>query len=128
MKRADASRARSEALRQLQSLQGLVRRLVANRRELTPGKTTVLEVKCGRKNCKCTTGERHLAHFLYVSRGGPLRRLWIPQADRERVRTASESYRSFRSDRAELSKVFKSLLAAVDELEAALSVPYEKTS
>lgn len=99
---------------------------VAFKQELIQGKTTELLVTCGKKNCRCRRGEKHLAYFLYVARGGPLRRIWIPKAELPKIRERSERYRRFRATRAELNKTYKRLLAHVDELEAALTEPYKK--
>ena len=126
MDRKKASKARQNAVKKAEALQGLVKELVAQKRELTPGKTTRLLVKCGKQNCRCTKGQKHEAFFLYVSRGGPLKRIWLTKKERARVQARSERYRSFRKIRSELNKIFKELIAHIDALEAALTVPYEK--
>jgi len=126
MDRDAASRARQRARRKAEAISKVVRELMDHKLEITPGKVTHLEVKCGKKNCRCTRGEKHPAHFLYVARGGPLKRIWIPKRDLASVEPRSERYRRFREARARLNKRFKELLANIDELEAALTVPYEK--
>jgi len=126
MDRKAASRARQKAGKKAEAVTKTVQKLVAYKREITPGKVTHLEVKCGKKNCRCTRGEKHPAHFLYVARGGPLKRIWIPKGDLAGLEPRSERYRRFRKDRAQLNKRFKELLAHIDELEAALTVPYKK--
>jgi hypothetical protein len=55
-----------------------------------------------------------------------LKRIWIPKGDLPSLEPRSERYRRFREDRAKLNKLFKELLVHIDELEAALSVPYKK--
>lgn len=128
MDRQSASKARQTALDSLDEIHGLVRELVNIRLELTPGTFTRLLVRCGRKNCRCATGDKHEAHFLYVSRGGPLRRLWIPAADRLRVKQGAHRYRQFRKSRAAIIKASKLLVAGLDQLEKSLTVPYRKRS
>lgn len=126
MNRKTASRARQRARRKAEAVNKAVQKLVEYNREITAGKVTHLEVKCGKKSCRCTRGEKHPAHFLYVARGGPLKRIWIPKKDLASLEPRSERYRHFREDRAKLNKRFKELLSHIDKLEAALTVPYEK--
>jgi hypothetical protein len=128
MNRQSASKARQTALDVLDHIHTLVRDLVAIRREITTGTFTSLLVRCGRKNCRCAKGHKHEAHFLYVSRGGPLQRIWIPAADRVQVKDRAERYRHFRSSRAEIIKASKQLIETLDQLETALTVPYCKHS
>ena len=128
MDRQSASKARQTALDALDQIQGLVRELTNVRLELTPGTFTRLLVRCGRKNCRCATGDKHEAHFLYVSRGGPLRRIWIPADDRIRVKQGASRYRQFRQSRAAIIKASKRLVASLDQIEKALTVPYSKPS
>jgi hypothetical protein len=126
--RKSASLARQSAMKTTQDILRIVRRLVAQQKEITPGKITRLKVKCGKKGCRCAQGERHDAVFLYVSKGGPLRRIWLPKDEIPSVTEKSERYRRFRADRVALGKSLKTLLAQINRLEDALSVPYEKTS
>jgi len=126
MNRKSASKARQLAVKEVAALSQIVQVLVAHQREMIQGKATQLLVKCGKKNCRCARGERHLAYFLYLSRGGPPRRLWVPAPERAWVRETSERYRGFRATRAELNRSFKRLLAHLDALEAALTAPYER--
>ena len=126
MDRQQASRARQQATRAADSLRQTVGQMVAHHQELTPGKATRLLVRCGKKNCRCASGQKHVAHFLYLARGGPLRRIWIPKTDLTRLTERSGRYRRFRTARAQLNKTFHQLLTHLDELEAALTVPYRK--
>jgi hypothetical protein len=126
MRQKTASQARQKAIREIEVLHKILKKLVAYQREIIQGKTTQLRVQCGRRNCRCARGEKHIAHFLYVARGGPLKRIWIPKKDLDRVKQMSERYGRFRAARAEINKSFKKLLAHIDELEAALTVPYKK--
>jgi hypothetical protein len=128
MNRQSASNARQTALDALDHVNELVRDLVAIRSDITPGTFTRLLVRCGRKNCRCAKGDKHEAHFLYVSRGGPLQRIWIPVADRAKVKERADRYRRFRSSRAAIIKASKQLITSLDQLEAALTVPYRKNS
>lgn len=126
MDKERASAARRDMRRTQQKVGTLVEELMRRRKEITVGKVTDILTKCGRSNCRCTRGERHVSHFLYVSRGGPLQRVYVRKNDVPTVRTRSERYVAFRRTRAELAKACKQLLNHVDVLEAALTEPYEK--
>jgi len=126
MDKGKASQARVSIREAVKLLQSLGERVVRYRKPITPGKVTAIMKLCGNPNCKCTRGERHPVKLLYVTRGGPLQRIYIRQKDLEGVRERSERYRSFRRMRADLSKAFKLLLQEVDALEAALTEAYVK--
>lgn len=128
MNRKNVSLARQSAMKTTQDILRIVQRLLAQRKEITPGKITRLKVKCGKKGCRCAKGEKHDAVFLYVSKGGPLRRIWLPKDEIVSVTEKSERYRRFRGDRVALGKSLKTLLVQINRLEKALSVSYEKKS
>jgi hypothetical protein len=126
MKKAKASQARKEIAALKNQIDNLISRLISQRKEIIPGKVTAILTKCGKPGCKCAAGQRHLSHFLYVARGGPLKRIYLPKKDLHKVGEASERYRRYRSDRAGMAKVFKQLLARIDQLEKALTGAYDK--
>jgi len=126
MAREKASQARKGITEAKAKIDRLVNEVIAFRRQITPGKITTVLTRCGKKGCKCQRGDKHLSNFLYVSRGGPLKRLYVPDKDLTWVTERSERYRRLRSCRAELGKAFQALLAQVDELEQALTDPYAK--
>src|SRR4030042_4670293 len=107
MNKRKASEARKILLQTRCTIESIVNALLAVRLPLTPGKVTHLATKCGKKNCKCSRGEPHQSAFLYVSRGGPLKRIYLSKKDRGAVIEGSERYRQFRTRRAELVKLFK---------------------
>jgi len=126
MNKLKASEARKVLLQTQGKIDSIVNALLAARLPLTPGKVTHLLTKCGKKRCKCLRGEPHQSSFLYVSRGGPLQRIYLSQKDRDAVTAGSERYRRFRTRRAELVKLFKELLDAVDQLENSITTPFVK--
>lgn len=126
MDKQKASVARKN-LRQVQNtIDTIIGELIAVRQPLTPGKVNQLQTRCGKAGCKCTRGETHRSTFLYVSRGGPLTRIYLPKGEIAAVTARSERYRRFRSRRAELTQACKTLVIQVDELEKALHDPYRK--
>jgi len=128
MDQKEASRARKEAGKALATIQLLVEQLQRYRRPLTAGKLQEVLKTCGRHGCKCERGEKHASQYLYVSRGGPLQRLFVPKGEVAVVRECSERYGSFRATRAALGHAYQELLSQVDALEAALTEPYHKVS
>ena len=47
---------------------------------------TVRRVTCGKPNCRCARGERHLAVYITSRREGTRRQLFIPKEKEEEVR------------------------------------------
>lgn len=41
---------------------------------------------CGKPNCKCQKGEKHVDLFLVMSKGGKVEQLYIPREKEETVR------------------------------------------
>jgi hypothetical protein len=53
-----------------------------------PGVVCVQWVRCGKPNCRCARGRRHLAYYRFWREGGRLCKRYVPHADLERVRAA----------------------------------------
>lgn len=49
------------------------------------GTLTTREKVCGKPNCKCARGEKHVALYLVASKDGKLRQLFVPQSYEARV-------------------------------------------
>jgi len=126
MNRDNASKARKQIGLARKRIASILDEIISNRKPITQGKVNVIFTRCGRAGCKCERGERHTSHFLYVSRGGPLKRIYVPKTDLKKLSERSERYRRYRSLRAELVGVCKQLVAQVDDLERAITEPYEK--
>lgn len=126
MKNKQASTARLLTRKRLETIEDLVGQLIGVRKEISQGKISELRVTCGKQGCKCTRGQKHLAYYLSLSRGGPPRRISIPKKDLRTLNGRTERYREFRRLRAQLNKTFKRLITQLDSLEEALTVPYEK--
>jgi hypothetical protein len=126
MKNKQASTARLLTRKRLETIEDLVGQLIGVRKEISQGKINEFRVTCGKQGCKCARGEKHLARYLSLSRGGPLKRISVPKKDLPRICERTERYRAFRQLRAQLNKTFKSLMTQIDSLEEALTVPYEK--
>jgi hypothetical protein len=127
MKRARASKARQRLREAEQARSGFVEQLLGSD-VMVEGSFVTLERKCGKPNCHCATGEKHIGKFLSRSEGGRTRLFYVPASDELDVSTRAESYRRFRRARAELMKLAQLSARIADELQEALTQPYPPES
>ena len=57
------------------------------------GTLTTRERVCGKSNCKCTRGEKHIGLYLVMSQAGNIRQLYVPKDREAKVRRWLEEYR-----------------------------------
>jgi hypothetical protein len=57
------------------------------------GTLSVRERVCGKANCRCTRGEKHVSLFLTRSKDGTVEQLYIPRQKEELARRWVENYR-----------------------------------
>ncbi|NIR15911.1 MAG: hypothetical protein GWN86_19095, partial [Desulfobacterales bacterium] len=57
------------------------------------GTVSVRERVCGKANCRCTRGEKHVSLFLTRSKDGTVEQLYIPREKEELARRWVENYR-----------------------------------
>jgi hypothetical protein len=69
------------------------------------GTLSTREKMCGKPNCKCTRGEKHIALYLVVSQEGRLRQLFVPKSHEETVRQWIEQYRQAEALLEEISNI-----------------------
>lgn len=50
------------------------------------GAVCAQRVRCGKRNCRCAGGNRHLAYYLFFRQGGRLRKRYVRAADVDRLR------------------------------------------
>jgi hypothetical protein len=83
---------------------------------------TVYELRrtCGKPSCCCATaGQRHAVTVLSVSEEGRTRLRAIPQGQIAGLRALTARYQRFRRARARLVKVYRTMVAVIDQLDAA---------
>lgn len=61
--------------------------------------------KCGKKNCRCTRGEKHRALYLVASQEGSIKQLFIPRKLEEQSRDCVQEYHKIREILEELSLI-----------------------
>jgi uncharacterized protein DUF6788 len=94
-------------------------------RELLKGSVYRLKTRCGKPSCRCATpqGPLHSTLVLSWSQGGKARLRSLPGSDLLRWRRLAEAYRHFRQARAQLVKLHRQILGAINRLQQALLVP-----
>lgn len=97
-------------------------------RQLVKGSVYELQTRCGKPSCHCASdqGPLHSSTVLSWSEKGSTRLRSLPAGERARFRQLAENYRRLRHTRAELVKLHKRILAAIDRLEKALRLPPPK--
>lgn len=60
------------------------------------GNLMTMKRKCGKANCRCVRGERHVSRYLYLSVQGKAQTVYIPADRLERVQQAVANHREIR--------------------------------
>jgi hypothetical protein len=97
-------------------------------RQLVRGSVYQLQTRCGKPSCHCASedGPLHSATVLSWSEQGTTRLRVLPPGEQAHFRQLAADYRRFRQARAQLVKLHRQLLAAIDRLEKALRLPPPK--
>jgi hypothetical protein len=69
------------------------------------GTLAVRETTCGKANCRCKRGLKHVALYLVASEQGKLRQLFIPKSLQPQTRQWVASYQQVRELLEELSRL-----------------------
>jgi hypothetical protein len=83
---------------------------------MVQGSFYLLRRKCGKPNCRCTTGQLHATYVLTRSEQGKDRLYTVPKEQRAQVRQRAAEYRRYQRARAVLAKRHARLLALVDQM------------
>ena len=73
---------------------------------LLRGTLAVRERACGKSNCKCAKGEKHVSLYLVASYEGRVRQLFIPKDWEPQVRRWVEQYQEARKLLEEVSLLY----------------------
>lgn len=65
--------------------------------KMLPGHVARVRVRCGKSNCRCAHGQRHLAHYHVMLEDGKRTRRYIRRADVEMTRAACNAYRQLQA-------------------------------
>lgn len=84
--------------------------------KMLPGYVATVRIRCGKPNCRCTRGDRHIAHYYVVYRSGGRFRKYVRRGQVQEMRAACEAHRhlqtQLRAGRAE----YRELLAQTRKL------------
>lgn len=75
-------------------------------REFVRGTLSVRERVCGKPNCKCRRGAKHVSLFLTRSKGGKIEQLYIPKQKEELVRRWVQNYRDLQQLLEKISSLY----------------------
>ncbi len=112
---ADLSQLRQQLWRAYAALAKTLRRLQRSE-PMVQGSFYLLRRKCGKPNCRCTTGHLHAIYVLTRSEAGRDRLYPVPKDQRAQVRKWAAEYRRYQRARAVLSKRHLHLLSLVDRM------------
>jgi hypothetical protein len=118
----DASAARQELRRIAQQLPRQVEAAMGERGEVLAASLSKTHKVCGKPNCKCARGDKHMVYLLSWTENGRRRSTNIRKDELARVRAAVERYRHLRQSRAELLKLASEAASLMDVLVEALRV------
>lgn len=112
----DRSKLRQRVHRTRQQIDRQTDKLL-ERGPLIKGAVYPLRRKCGKAGCRCQKGQLHETLVLSVPEKGRKRLRVVPKGQEDRWQLLAGRYRRFRRSRAALIKLFRQLLAMVDEVE-----------
>jgi hypothetical protein len=99
-----------------------IQRLVpvfADRHQMVKGTVYEQRRKCGKASCHCADGELHRSMILSRSEEGRTKLIGIRSGHLRELEVLTKRYQRFRVARARLGRIYKKMVALIDELEAA---------
>ena len=70
------------------------------------GSITIRKITCGKPNCRCATGKKHLAMYITSRKDGKMRQRFVPKEREEDVRRWVANYHKVCDLLDELSNLF----------------------
>ena len=122
-RRANASQVRQQIRQSEEARRTHVDTLVGSD-VLIQGSFVTLGRRCGKPNCRCVAGDKHLSKYVSRSEGGKTRISYVSAGDEVDVAQKTERYRKLREARAELLKLAAQTSELADELAETLAEPY----
>ena len=124
MSSRDKASAARKALRRLaQQLPKLLQEAMGVRGEILAASLSKTRKVCGKPNCKCARGQKHVVYQLSWSENGKRRSAHIRAGELDKLQAAVERYRRLRQCRAELIKLSSEAATLIDALVETLSIP-----
>jgi len=123
----DASRLRLKLRQTEEERSRHLERLLSERGPLIRGSYVEQPGRCGNPSCKCARGEFHSAAALYGRVEGRATCIYVPVADRQRVKMLNQRDREFRKARATLAKLGRKTVELAMQLQEALTESYPRS-
>jgi hypothetical protein len=84
--------------------------------KMLPGFVARVLIRCGKPNCKCARGERHVAFYHVTYSEGVRQRQYVRRAEVEKVRASCAAHRKFQADLLAGRRRYKLLLAMARQI------------
>ena len=75
------------------------------------GSLSVRERTCGKPNCKCTKGQKHVSLYLVFSEKGKYRQIFVPKSMEQEVRAWVANHHKARDLLEEISLIHREKIA-----------------
>lgn len=112
-----------QALRRLaQRSSGVTDEVMGVRKEVLAASLSKTYKVCGKPNCRCARGDKHLVYHLCWTEDGRRRSTHIRADELVKIQAAVNRYRHLRKCRAELLKIASEQAALIDALVETLSI------
>jgi hypothetical protein len=121
--RSKASESRQALLQLAQRLPKVLHQAIAMRGEVLAASLSKTHKICGKPNCKCARGDKHVVYQLSWTENGRRRSAHIRASDLLKLQAAVDRYRQLRQCRADLLKMASEGAALIDVLVEALGIP-----
>lgn len=93
---------------------------------LLSGHVATVRIRCGKPNCRCNRGIRHLAHYFVSYRNGVRFRRYVRRDEVADVREACKAHRKLQAELRAGRAEYKELLAETSKLAKLLASEYSK--
>jgi intergrase/recombinase len=111
-----------ELNQQQQQLKSKIKQLL----DLLIGSVVSYQMKCGKKNCKCAQGERHICFYLSLKKQGKTVNSYLPKNLVETARLMTDNHKKLKEILTELSEINLQLLRQSDKLQKSHSTKHNQ--
>ena len=80
------------------------------------GTIHVQQVRCGKSNCKCARGEKHLGYYYFVRISGVLTKTYIRKVDLAEFKKIVEEARSYHEEERRKDREVNNLIKRMNQL------------
>jgi len=109
--------AKLNSLDELKKRQQQLKTKIKQLLDLLIGSVVGYQMKCGKKNCKCVQGERHICFYLSYKKQGKTVNNYVPKHLVDEARSMTDNHKQLKQVLAELSEVNFELLRQRDKLK-----------